>query len=612
MKNVKRLFLFPGMLLLVVITLVFTYSISNFSDVSAAGKGNHPGKPNTVPAKVPVDKDGFDSQGRMVAYFGSPLIDGEVDKVWKKIPEVTPKHVSTDSASATFKALWDERALYILAEVQDENLSVQSDTPYMQDSLEVFLDGNNDKSQEYGVDDLHIRVNYENMLTVDIGNVEDYFSSAKVTDNGYVIETRIALKDIPENGKVLGVELQVNDAIESERAGSINVFDSTGNAWNDTSQFGEIVLAGKKKKQVSGLNPYDLINLVKSTLEMDFTLYKNSNIVTDAIGNVTESTLINNKVTQSQIDEQYDALKDAISQLEMTEEAANEKYFEPVPDEYRMESDQPGTIQTLQYETPNLDNGTDEKKLNVYLPNGYDEANSSKKYNVLYLMHGGGENEDLIFGGPGESKELMKILDNMIANGDIEPLIVVTPTFYGGKNEPEHFHDELINDIVPLVETEYHTYAESASMEDLQATRAHRAFGGFSMGAVTTWFTFTEALDYFKYYIPLSGDSWALGSNAGGSKPAETAEYLADVVRASGYTSQDYYIFSATGNKDIAYPNLKPQIDAMKELTDVFNYSSDSSKGNFYFIDADGGTHSWYWQNQYIYDILPDLFENEE
>src|SRR5699024_10083759 len=267
---------------------------------------------------------------------------------------------------------------------------------------------------------------------------------------------------------------------------SINVFDETGNAWKDTSTFGEIVLAGKKKPQVSGLNPYDLINLVNRTLAMDFTLYKNPSVVMDAIGTVTENTLISEDLTQDEIDEQYSTLEEAISKLEMTEEAANEKHFQSIPDEYRMESDQPGSIQTLDYQTPNVDGGQDDKKMHVYLPHGYDTSDSNEKYNVLYLMHGGGENEDIIFGGPNQTKELKKILDTMIEKGDIDPLIVVTPTFYGGKNEPAHFHEELLNDIVPLVETEYQTYAKSGSLDDIKASRAHRAFGGFSMGAVTT------------------------------------------------------------------------------------------------------------------------------
>ncbi|GFN33498.1 sugar-binding protein [Paenibacillus xylaniclasticus] len=566
--------------------------------------------PSAEPAKVPVDKNGFDSNGRMVAYFGSPVIDGNTDPIWNKAQAVSPLHVSSNiDTSATFKALWDDRALYILAEVKDSDLSVQSGTPYMQDSVEVFLDENNNKTQEYGPDDLHFRVNYENLLTVDNGTAERYYTAARRTKDGYIIEARIALNTKPDNGKVLGIELQVNAAQGTERIGTINVFDSTGTAWNDTTKFGEVLLTGKKKGDVSGLNSYDLINLIKSTLKLDLKLYKNANIVTDAIASAfAENIVTDHKVTQEQIDKQYAAIKDAISKLEMTEEAANEKYFKPVPDEYRVESSKPGTIETLTYQADNLTGGLDDKKLHVYLPYGYDPSNSNQKYNVLYLMHGGGENEDLLFGGPGQSRELKKILDNMIANGDIEPLIVVTPTFYGGKDDVALFHEELINKVVPLVETKYNTYAQSGSLSDLKASRAHRAFGGFSMGSVTTWYTFIHALDYFKYYMPLSGDSWILEQRGGGLQPKETAEYLANVVKKSGYKPQDYYIFSATGTQDIAYPNLKPQIDAMKQLTDVFIYSSDTKKGNFYFIAADGGTHAWNWQNQYIYDILPDLF----
>lgn len=568
--------------------------------------------PSMEPAKVSVDKNGFDSSGRMVAYFGSPVIDGNTDPVWNKAQAVSPKYASSNiDTSATIKALWDDRALYILAEVKDKNLSVQSGTPYMQDSVELFLDENNNKSQEYGTDDLHFRVNYENVLSVDNGNAERFYTSARKTKDGYIIESRIALNTNPENGKVLGIELQVNDAKGSERVGTINVFDSTGSAWNDTTKFGEVLLTGKSKGDVSGLNSYDLINLIKSSLKLDLKLYKNANIVTDAIANAfTENVLRDQKVTQEQLDKQYSVIKDAIGKLEMTEEAANEKYFKPVPDEYRMESGKPGTIESLSYKAANLTGGTDDKKLNVYLPYGYDASNPDQNYNVLYLMHGGGENENLLFGGPGQSKELKKILDNMIASGDIEPLIVVTPTFYGGKDDVSLFHEELINTVVPLVETKYNTYAKSGSLNDLKSSREHRAFGGFSMGSVTTWYTFIHALDYFKYYLPLSGDSWVLEQRGGGLHPKETAEYLANVARASGYDPQDYYIFSATGTQDIAYPNLKPQIDAMKLLTDVFVYSSDTKKGNFYFIAADGGTHAWNWVNQYIYDILPDLFRN--
>ncbi|MCL6606376.1 MAG: Ig-like domain-containing protein [Paenibacillus sp.] len=580
--------------------------------ITLTAKINVVKKNTNLPAeavKVPVDSSGLDAQGRMVAYFGSPVMDGTIDKVWNKAQRITPKYVSDNTdTSAVFKALWDDHALYILAEIKDKDLSVQSGTPYMQDSVEIFLDENHDKSQEYGVDDLHFRVNCENIQSVDVGNAERFYTSTKKVKDGYIVEARIALQKKPENGKVIGIELQVNDAKGSERVGTINAFDSTGTAWNDTAKFGDVLLTGKSKNDVSGLNPYDLLNLIKSTQKLDLTRYQNAGILTDAV-KAAEAVVDGKKVTQDQIDKQYAAIKEAISKLVLTEEAANEKEFKAVPDEYRLESSRPGTIENLSYTAINLNNGKDVKKLNVYLPYGYNASDTSKKYNVLYLMHGGGENENLIFGGPGESKEMKKILDNMIAKGDIEPLIVVTPTFYGGKNEPEFFHEELMRDIVPMVETKYHTYAASASTEDLKASREHRAFGGFSMGSVTTWYTFINSIDYFKYYMPLSGDSWIMGQRGGGIMPQETAAYLANVAQRSGYTAKDYYLFCATGSLDIAYPNMKPQIDAMKQFKENFIYSSDMNKGNFYFIVSDGGTHAWNWVNQYIYDILPDLFK---
>ncbi|QNU67689.1 glycoside hydrolase [Ruminiclostridium herbifermentans] len=581
-------------------SLVFTGFCGSYSNVSAAPA------PNTK--KPSVDKSGFDSEGRIVANFGSPVIDGSKDKIWDKAVVVKPKYITKNlTTSATFRVLWDDNALYVLAEVKDKNLSVKSETPYMQDSFEIFLDENNDKTQEYGVDDLHFRVNYENSQSVDVGNAERFYTATKKLKDGYLVEARIALNTKPANGKVLGIELQINDSKDTDRIGTINVFDSTGSAWNDTGKFGEVLLYGKTNGSKSGLNPYDLMNLIKSAQKLDKTRYKNPEVITYAIKSA-ENVLKNKKVTQNMLDKEYAALKAAIDKLILTDEAADEKVFKTVPDIYRSEIEQQGTIENLEYSVPNLENGIDVKKLNVYLPYGYNPSDSNKKYNVLYLLHGGGENENTIFGGPDQNRELKKIIDNMIANGDIEPLIVVTPTFYGGKNDTAYFHEELISTVVPLIETKYNTYAASGDINDLKASREHRAFGGFSMGSVTTWYIFVNCIDYFKYYMPLCGDCWIFGEKAGSLKPKETAEYLAKAAKDAGYEPKDYYIFSATGNLDIAYPNLKPQIDAMKELKDSFIYSGNLEKGNFYFIVSDGGTHAWNWVNQYIYDILPDLF----
>jgi len=556
----------------------------------------------------------FDAQGRIVAEFGSPVIDGKIDPIWNKARMFRARHKSgATDASASFRAMWDDRALYILAKVKDSHLSVQSGTPYMQDSLEIFLDEDNNKSQEYGADDLQFRVNVENVQSVDKGDASRFYTAVSKTEDGYIIEARVALKNKPANGTVMGIELQINDAVEAERVGTLNVFDATGMAWNDTSLFGEIVLTGKRIGDKSGVNPYDLLILMRQALSLDFSLYKNPDVVRNAILDIAAGGLLGGTgATQEQIDAQHAALQGAIASLEMTEEAANEKYFSVMPTDYLADSDRPGTIETLAYEAENQEGGKDNKKLHVYLPHGYNASDKDTRYNVLYLMHGGGENEDLLFGGPGENRALKRILDNMIARGDIEPLIVVTPSFYGGKNDVALFHEELIGTILPLVETKYNTHARSGSASDLKASRAHRAFGGFSMGSVTTWHLFAKGgLDYFKYYIPLSGDSWAIEERGGGLKPAETAAFLARVARESGYKPNEFYIFSATGDQDIAYPNLKPQIEAMKRYKDVFPYSSNPEKGNLYFMEAAGGSHTWYWQNQYLYNILPDLFKGE-
>lgn len=257
--------------------------------------------------------------------------------------------------------------------------------------------------------------------------------------------------------------------------------------------------------------------------------------------------------------------------------------YKAAPDYYLNPGSKAGTVVN---ETYTGINGT--KKLNVYLPYGYDE---SKKYNIFYLMHGGGENENTIFSN---DVKLNNILDHMIENGDIEPMIVVTPTFNGGGCSAENVYDEMKQSIVPFVEAKYSTYAENTTPSGLEASRMHRAFGGFSMGGGSTWNVLINDIDYFGYFMPLSGHCW------GG------AQAVADAVESSKYKNSTY-ILAATGTEDIAYGNLKPQIDSMKNMS-TFTYTSDFSKGNLYFLEAAGLTHWWGVVRYYVYDALPYFF----
>ena len=261
--------------------------------------------------------------------------------------------------------------------------------------------------------------------------------------------------------------------------------------------------------------------------------------------------------------------------------------YKAAPDEYLKTCSQAGTVVN---ETYTGINGT--KKLNVYLPYGYD---SNKKYNIFYLMHGGGENENTIFS---EDVKLKHVLDHMIMNGDIDPMIVVTPTFNGGNCTAQNFYQEFRQNVIPFVEGKYSTYAASTSEADLIASRMHRAYGGFSMGSLSAWCVGNHSLDMVGYLMPLSGDNW------------EGVSSLTNEIDRLGLQKDEYFIMCATGSEDIAYGNMNPQMDAMKNDSH-FIYTSDFSKGNFYYLVAPGATHWWGYVRHYIYDCLPYFFHHE-
>ncbi len=87
------------------------------------------------------------------------------------------------------------------------------------------------------------------------------------------------------------------------------------------------------------------------------------------------------------------------------------------------------------------------------------------------------------------------------------------------------FHQDFVDHLMPAVEGQYHTYAASPSQEDLMAARDHRAFGGFSLGSVTTWMEFCYDSDYIRYYLPMSGSCWYFGGY-GDYYPEETCDFF--------------------------------------------------------------------------------------
>lgn len=135
-----------------------------------------------------------------------------------------------------------------------------------------------------------------------------------------------------------------------------------------------------------------------------------------------------------------------------------------------------GNIDTIRYESKTV--GANRKAL-IYTPPGYDKRT---KYPVLYLLHGiGGDEKEWLNGGHPQV-----ILDNLYAEGKIEPMIVVMPNGRAMKDDravgnvfdPEKveafatFEQDLLNDLIPFIEKKYPALTD----------REHRAIAGLSMG----------------------------------------------------------------------------------------------------------------------------------
>lgn len=276
-----------------------------------------------------------------------------------------------------------------------------------------------------------------------------------------------------------------------------------------------------------------------------------------------------------------------------------------------------GTIERVDYWTTNPEGELRDKYANVYLPYGYDPGDSVRRYNILYIMHGGGGNPDAWL----DCCMVKNMLDYCIDVGEIKPLIVVFPSFYkeriprtgkpdseAERRKTEQFLPELVSELLPAVEGRYHGYAENITDAGLRAARAHRGFGGFSMGSCTTWYVLLQKLGYFSWFVPLSGDSWVICPQGGKSHGEETAKYIHDRIVGSGFGPEEYHIFAAAGSEDPANLAMTPQIEAMKRYTDTFLFSDDCASGNLHYAVAPGAVHAYEAVYHYLYTYLPYLF----
>ena len=180
---------------------------------------------------------------------GTVTVDGDVDKAWEVAKDVVLSVPgSNPKATASAKLLWDEENLYVLMNVKDANLDASASAVHEKDSVEVFIDENNNKSEAYEDDDKQYRINYLNETSFNGTKcIEDNVKHAvKLTDDGYMVEAAFAWTDItPEVGTAIGLDLQINDGEGGARIGTRSWYDETGNGWSAPKVFGEVTLADK-------------------------------------------------------------------------------------------------------------------------------------------------------------------------------------------------------------------------------------------------------------------------------------------------------------------------------------------------------------------------------
>lgn len=276
--------------------------------------------------------------------------------------------------------------------------------------------------------------------------------------------------------------------------------------------------------------------------------------------------------------------------------------FGSVPEALYQPAAKRGRVEEMRY-TATVDGQQFDKRAQVYLPNGYDKK---KQYNVVYLMHGGGDNTTSFFADPRSPLPLVNVLDHLIADGKMEPVIVVAPTYYYddqniGDNSFDQavhlvkvFHDEFANYVIPAVEAKY----------SVAPGRDHRAFGGFSMGALCAWYQMAYGLDQAKYYLPLSGDLW-IYDNENQKQPASVAAaWLSERIAAA---PQDFMVYGYTGTEDIAGTPEHNLFEALRVHAPQFVINQPG--GNAVFKMKPGGQHYYGDINQYLYEILPLLFK---
>jgi enterochelin esterase-like enzyme len=245
----------------------------------------------------------------------------------------------------------------------------------------------------------------------------------------------------------------------------------------------------------------------------------------------------------------------------------------------------------------------DWRRIFVYTPPDYDQ-NTSDRYPVLYLQHGGGEDER----GWAVQGRVSQIMDNLIAEKKAQPMLVVMergsalkpgeepiplrppqPAQPGANVAPQPPRDYnrifaslsevFANDLIPLIDRTYRTKAD----------RDHRAMAGLSMGGMQTRTIALAHLDLFSHIGIFSG---------GTIDPANASQ-------VNALKEQAKLVFISYGSHEVDRPNpLRPGAPNPKEHVDALKQAG----VNVVYYISPGTAHEWHTWRRSLHEFAPLLF----
>lgn len=258
---------------------------------------------------------------------------------------------------------------------------------------------------------------------------------------------------------------------------------------------------------------------------------------------------------------------------------------------YKVKDVPHGTVARRWYDSPGL---SMDRRLTIYTPPGYEK--SAEKYPVLYLLHGaGGDEEAWIALG-----RTAQIMDNLIAQGKVKPMIVVMPNGNviqdaapGEGNEGMYkpafmipktmdgTYEANFSDIIKFVESNY----------QVNADKANRAIAGLSMGGYHTM--------HISRFYPNTFDYMGLFSAAIMPREDATSNVYNDIngtLKAQMDNGYKLY-WIAIGKTDFLY-------DANKE----YRAKLDAMEMPYEYVESEGG-HIWRNWRVYLTQFAPQLFK---